>query len=76
MAFPISAIVGLVGGQSRFALLCTPESAPFSFSVDVDTVYPTAAKVSDTDKEALFKQFQAWEVQNNGSRAQARSDKK
>jgi len=35
---------------------------------------PAAAKVSDVDKEALFKQFQAWEAEN--ARAQARPEKK
>jgi hypothetical protein len=31
---------------------------------------PTAAKVSDTDKETLFRQFQAWDAEK------AREDKK
>jgi hypothetical protein len=34
---------------------------------------PTAAKVSDADKETLFKQFQAWDAEN--ARAQAREKK-
>jgi TRAP-type uncharacterized transport system substrate-binding protein len=36
---------------------------------------PAAAKVSDGDKETLFKQFQAWDAENN-ARAQARPEKK
>ncbi|WGD52552.1 TAXI family TRAP transporter solute-binding subunit [Bradyrhizobium sp. CB1650] len=35
---------------------------------------PAAAKVSDADREALFKQFQAWDAEN--ARAQARPEKK
>jgi TRAP transporter TAXI family solute receptor len=38
---------------------------------------PAAAKVSDTDREALFKQFQAWDAENNArAQAQARPEKK
>jgi TRAP transporter TAXI family solute receptor len=36
---------------------------------------PAAAKVSDADRETLFKQFQAWEAENN-ARAQVRPEKK
>jgi len=38
---------------------------------------PAAAKVqSDADKEALFKQFQAWEAEKNARvQAQVRADK-
>ena len=36
---------------------------------------PAAAKVLDGDKESLFKQFQAWDAENN-ARAQARPEKK
>ncbi|MEK9280507.1 MULTISPECIES: TAXI family TRAP transporter solute-binding subunit [unclassified Bradyrhizobium] len=35
---------------------------------------PAAAKVSDADRETLFKQFQAWDAEN--ARAQARPEKK
>jgi hypothetical protein len=35
---------------------------------------PAAAKVSDADKETLFKQFQAWDSEN--ARAQAGPEKK
>ena len=35
---------------------------------------PAAAKVSDADKEALFRQFQAWDAEN--ARAQAMPEKK
>jgi TRAP transporter TAXI family solute receptor len=38
---------------------------------------PAAAKVSDTDREALFKQFQAWDAENNArAQAPARAEKK
>ncbi len=33
---------------------------------------PSAAKVSDADKETLFKQFQAWDAE----KAQAQAEKK
>jgi hypothetical protein len=35
---------------------------------------PSAAKVSDADKETLFKQFQAWDAEK--AQAQAQAEKK